>query len=76
MSEAGGRRFFQEPARRWLLLAAAPTLGSVGLEWATGLSSALSRAVTAVPLGAAAAVVVALALVPHRAPADRSATLP
>ena len=70
-----GRRALQSPAA-WLAIAALPTLGSVVVEWGTGLTSALSRAGAAIPLGAGVAAIVAAALQPQPAAANRSATLP
>jgi uncharacterized membrane protein len=64
--------------RRWrvaLIAAAVPTLISVGLEWigGPGLSSNISRALTALPLGATLAAVVGAAAAGRFGPSD---TLP
>lgn len=68
--------------RRWrvaIVLAAIPTVISVGLEWIAGpgLSSNVSRAVTALPLGAALAAVAGAAVLGHFGPSPSpSDTLP
>jgi hypothetical protein len=49
-------------ARGWLVVAALPTLASVGLEWAGGPSSLWSRTIAALPFGACAAILLGLAL--------------
>jgi uncharacterized membrane protein len=59
--------------RRWriaIVAAAVPTLISVGLEWVggSGLSSNISRALTALPLGAVLAAAVGAALAGHFGP--------
>jgi uncharacterized membrane protein len=64
--------------RRWravIVAAAIPTIVSVGLEWIAGpgLSSNISRALAALPLGAALAAVVGAATLGHFGPSD---TLP
>jgi uncharacterized membrane protein len=64
--------------RRWrtaIVVAAVPTVISVGLEWigGPGLSSNISRALTALPLGAALAALVGAAALGHFGPSD---TLP
>jgi uncharacterized membrane protein len=61
--------------RRWraaIVVAAIPTIVSVGLEWIAGpgLSSNISRALTALPLGAALAAVVGAATLGHFGPSD------
>jgi uncharacterized membrane protein len=61
--------------RRWrvaMVAAAAPTVISVGLEWigGPGLSSNISRALTALPLGAALAAVLGAAALGHFGPSD------
>jgi uncharacterized membrane protein len=67
---------------RWrvaIVAAAIPTAVSVGLEWigGPGLSSNISRALTALPLGAALAAVVGAAVLGHFGPSpSRSDTLP
>jgi uncharacterized membrane protein len=64
--------------RRWrvaIMLAAVPTAVSLGLEWigGPGLSSNVSRAVTALPLGTALAALVGAAALGRFGPSD---TLP
>jgi uncharacterized membrane protein len=64
--------------RRWrtaIVVAALPTVVSVGLEWIGGpsLSSNVSRALTALPLGATLAAVLGAAALGHFGPSD---TLP
>jgi uncharacterized membrane protein len=64
--------------RRWrtaFVVAAAPTVISVGLEWigGPGLSSNISRALTALPLGATLAAVLGAAALGRFGPSD---TLP
>jgi uncharacterized membrane protein len=64
--------------RRWrvaIVAAAIPTVISVGLEWigGPGLSGNISRALTALPLGATLAAVVGAAALGHSGPSD---TLP
>jgi uncharacterized membrane protein len=59
--------------RRWrvaIVAAAVPTVISVGLEWigGPGLSSNISRALTALPLGAALAAAVGAAVIGHFGP--------
>jgi uncharacterized membrane protein len=61
--------------RRWrvtIAAAAVPTVISVGLEWigGPGLSSNVSRALTALPLGAALAAVLGAAVLGHFGPSD------
>ena len=67
--------------RRWcvaIVAAAMPTAVSVGLEWigGPGLSSNVSRAVTALPLGAALAAVLGAAAVGHFSPSDTLPSMP
>jgi uncharacterized membrane protein len=63
-------------AYRWwrttIVLAAIPTAVSVGLEWigGPGLSSNVSRALTALPLGAAIAALLGAAAAGHFGPSD------
>jgi uncharacterized membrane protein len=61
--------------RRWrvaMVAAAAPTVISVGIEWigGPGLSSNISRALTALPLGAALAALLGAAALGHFGPSD------
>ena len=61
--------------RRWrvaIVAAAVPTVISVGLEWigGPGLSSNISRALTALPLGATLAAVLGAAALGHFGPSD------
>jgi uncharacterized membrane protein len=61
--------------RRWrvaVAAAAVPTVISVGLEWfgGPGLSSNISRAVTALPLGMTLAAVLGAAILSHVGPSD------
>jgi uncharacterized membrane protein len=61
--------------RRWrvaIAAAAVPTVISVGLEWIAGpgLSSNVSRALTALPLGAALAALLGAAALGHFGPSD------
>ena len=61
--------------RRWrvaVAAAAVPTVISVGLEWfgGPGLSSNISRAVTALPLGATLAALLGAAILGHVGPSD------
>ena len=67
--------------RRWrvaIVAAAIPTAVSVGLEWigGPGLSSNVSRALTALPLGAALAAVLGAAALGHFTPSDTLPLIP
>jgi uncharacterized membrane protein len=68
------RRGADDRTYRWwrvaIVAAAVPTVISVGLEWigGPGLSSNISRALTALPLGAALAAVVGAAVLGHFGP--------
>jgi uncharacterized membrane protein len=70
-----GRRADDRAYRRWrvaVVAAAVPTVISVGLEWigGPGLSSNISRALTALPLGAALAALLGAAAAGHFGPSD------
>jgi uncharacterized membrane protein len=67
--------------RRWrvaIVAAAIPTVVSVGLEWigGPGLSSNVSRALTALPLGAVLAGVLGAAALGHFTPSDTLPLMP